>query len=256
MRISKWYKLVKRNFGRVLLGRNPFDLAYFFCRGEGLEVGARNNPYPFGKTCKVTYADIGDEFQIENSLRHGFRLGPLRERLKYVKVNHILSGPKYGFESIEDNFYDFIYTDNVLEHTPNPIYCLVEQLRVAKIGGFVYAVIPNKFFTFDINRNPTPIELLISKYQNNIFEYSVDEALDIINNTKDFPFESLGVDTPLTFAKKMIVEDAGAYHFHVFDITNTLEMLRYVCRETASSLKYFSAPDGKHIHFSICKGSI
>ena len=64
--ISKRFKLIKRRLGRTLIGRNPFDMAYFFCKGSGVEIGARNNPYPFGNGCKVAYADIADEVEIEN----------------------------------------------------------------------------------------------------------------------------------------------------------------------------------------------
>lgn len=255
MSISKRYKIIKRGLGRALVGRNPFDLAYFFCRGRGLEVGARNNPYPFSGACKVEYADIGSEGQIENILDHGFRLGVKSSNSNFAKVDHVLMGPRYGFDHIHDNSFDFVYSDNVLEHTPNPIFSLIEQLRITKVGGYIYVVIPNKCFTFDRFRAPTPVKLLIEKYQNNIFHYSVDEALDIIFNTEDFPIEFMNGDSALDFAKKMILADDGSYHFHVFDIANVLEMLDYVCKEAPSNLSYFSAPDFKHIHFTLCKTS-
>jgi SAM-dependent methyltransferase len=167
-----------------------------------------------------------------------------------------LKGPKYGLEGIDQNSYDFVYSDNVLEHTPNPIFALVEQLRVTKIGGYVYVVIPNKAYTFDRNRATTSIDLLIEKYQQDIFHYSVDEALDIILNTEDFPGELIINSSPLDFAKKMISENNGEYHFHVFDSQNILLLLDYVCLLTNSRLRYFSAPNRKHIHFAICKGAV
>jgi len=253
MSISKNYKIIKRRFGRALIGRNPFDLAYFFCKGSGLEVGARNNPYPFGRACKISYADIGNENQIESILYSGLRLGSKLGSSKFAKVDHFLAGPRYGFDLIEDEFFDFVYSDNVLEHTPNPIFALVEQLRVTKVGGYVYAVIPNKCFTFDRARAATSAEFLIEKYQKNIFHYSVEEALDVILNTEDFPIEHMNGASPLDFARKMILDGDGSYHFHVFDINNTLKVLDYVCRETSSNLSYFSAPSHKYIHFAICK---
>lgn len=240
--------------GRVLIGRNPFDLAYYFCKGIGLEVGARNNPYPFGRRCKVFYADIRDETEIKEILNKGFRIGPAFGANKYAVIDHVLSAPKYGFDDVKDGAFDFVYSDNVLEHTPNPIFSLIEQLRVTKNGGFVYVVIPNKNFTFDRDRISTPVNVLIDKYQNDIFDYSIDEALDVIRNTQNFPRNFMGDDTELDFAEKMIAVSDGSYHFHVFDIQNTLGMLRYVCEITSSSLQYFSAPDGKHIHFAVCKG--
>jgi SAM-dependent methyltransferase len=251
--ISNQFKLIKRRLGRDLIGRNPFDLAYYFCKGSGLEVGARNNPYQFGNKCKVVYADIADETVIENILQKGFKIGPALSRHGYAKVDYVLKGPKYGFEEIKNNFFDFVYSDNVLEHTPNPIFSLIEQLRITKVGGFVYAVIPNKEYTFDCNRETTSIDKLVAKYQTDIFNYSLEEALDIIRNTKDFPKSYMQGKTSLEFAKLMIEANDGEYHFHVFDIENTLAMLNFVCQISDSSLHYFSGPKQKYIHFAICK---
>lgn len=253
MSISKRFKIIKKQIGRALLGRNPFDLAYYFCKGNGLEVGARNNPYSFTRGSTVSYADIGNAEEIQSILAEGFRLGLKRDESGFVGVDHILRAPRYGFGLIESNFFDFVYSDNVLEHTPNPIFALVEQLRVTKVGGCVYTVIPNKHFTFDRNRAPTPTSLLIEKYQNNIFHYTIDEALDVILKTENFPIMKLDEDALLDFARKMISANDGEYHFHVFDIKNTMEMLDYICRNNSATLRYFSAPDFKYIHFAICK---
>ncbi|WP_156156245.1 methyltransferase domain-containing protein [Polynucleobacter duraquae] len=245
--------MFKKQTGRALLGRNPFDLAYYFCKGNGLEVGARNNPYSFARGCKVSYADIGNTDEIKSILAEGFRLGLKREESGFVGVDLILRGPRYGFELIGNNFFDFVYSDNVLEHTPNPIFAIVEQLRVTKVGGYVYTVIPNKYFTFDRNREATPASLLIEKYQKNIFHYTIDEALDIILKTENFPSMNLEGDALLDHARKMILANDGEYHFHVFDIKNTMEMLDYICQNKSATLRYFSAPDFKYIHFAICK---
>jgi hypothetical protein len=252
--ISKHFKIMQRRLGRILLGRNPFDMAYFFCKGSGLEVGARNNPYPFSSKCSVAYADLATETIIKNVLQKGFKIEPSLNRGGYSKIDYVLKGPKYGFEEIKNNFFDFVYSDNVLEHTPNPIFALIEQLRVTKVGGFVYAVIPNKEYTFDCNREPTPIDKLVAKYKNDLFNYSLEEALDIICNTKNFPQSYMQGNTPLELAKIMIEANDGAHHIHVFNNENTLAMLNYVCQISDSSLHYFSAPKQKYIHFSICKG--
>jgi hypothetical protein len=74
--ISKHFKIMQRRLGRILLGRNPFDMAYFFCKGSGLEVGARNNPYPFSSKCSVAYADLATETIIKMFCRKVLRLSP------------------------------------------------------------------------------------------------------------------------------------------------------------------------------------
>ncbi len=253
MSFSQKYKLFKRRLGRTLIGRNPFDLAYYFCKGVGLEVGARNNPYPFGSKCKVFYADIGEESKIEDILKNGFRLGSYLGRKRFAKVDYVLTAPRYAFDQIKDSSFDFVYSDNVLEHTPNPIFALIEQLRVTKIGGFVYTVIPNKNFTFDKQRKSTPLKVLVDKYLANTFEYEIDEALDVIRNTVDFPITFSDAAAEMAHAQEMVSIADGSYHFHVFDIQNTLDMLNYICTTTGATLDYFSAPVGKHIHFALRK---
>ncbi|MFM1806340.1 MAG: hypothetical protein RL212_599 [Pseudomonadota bacterium] len=253
MSINQKYKLFKRRLGRTLIGRNPFDLAYYFCKGVGLEVGARNNPYPFGSGCKVFYADIGEESKIEDILKNGFRLGSYLGKKSFAKVDYVLRAPKYAFDLINDASFDFVYSDNVLEHTPNPIFALIEQLRVTKVGGFVYAVIPNKNFTFDKQRKSTASKVLVDKYLADIFEYEIDEALDVIRNTVDFPITFSDSDAEMAYAREMISVADGSYHFHVFEIQNTVEMLNYICAATGATLDYFSGPPGKHIHFALRK---
>lgn len=51
----------------------------------------------------------------------------------------------------------------------------------------------------------------------------------------------------------MIDSNDGVYHFHVFDEKNTLEMIEYLVEIANSSIEYFSAAQGKHIHFAIRK---
>lgn len=255
MSISQKYKLLKRRLGRTLIGRNPFDLAYFFCKGVGLEVGARNNPYPFGRACKVFYADIGEESEIKNILKSGFRLGSYLGGNTFAKVDYVLSAPRYDFGQIGDGTFDFVYSDNVLEHTPNPIFALIEQLRVTKNGGFVYAVIPNKHFTFDRRRSATSSEVLVNKYLKNTFHYEIEEALDVIRNTVDFPVSFSDLKSEMDYANNMTTINDGSYHFHVFDTKNTLEMLSYVSSHAGATIDYFSGPVGKHIHFALRKNA-
>jgi SAM-dependent methyltransferase len=255
MNINQKYKLFKRRLGRILIGRNPFDLAYFFCKGAGLEVGARNNPYPFGSACKVFYADIGEESEIEDILKNGFRLGSYLGENRFAKVDYVLSAPKYDFRQIEDEHFDFVYSDNVLEHTPNPIFALIEQLRITRKGGFVYTVIPNKNFTFDKQRVATSFNFLKEKYLKNTFAYTIDEALDVIRNTVDFPVNLVESSSEILLAQQMVDANDGSYHFHVFDVGNTLEILSYVCNLTGATLDYFSGPIGKHIHFALRKSA-
>jgi SAM-dependent methyltransferase len=251
--LNKAYKNFKRKLGRALIGRNPFDLAYYYCQGVGLEVGARNNPYAFSIKSKISYADIDSSEAIKKNLFAKEHIPKKHKQGFFPEVNYVLNGPKYGFDLIENDHFDFVYSDNVLEHTPNIIFALMEQIRITKPGGFVYAVIPNKNYTFDKLRKPTPLEILKSKFHEDTLKYTLEEALDIDKNSLEHFSKNYSESDQINVAKKILTEDDGGQHFHVFDDVNTLELLKYLTEIADIEIHYFSAAIGKHIHFAIYK---
>lgn len=49
----------------------------------------------------------------------------------------------------EDNYFDIVYSSNVLEHTADPAQVLREAVRVVKPGGIIQIVCPNYLSYFD-----------------------------------------------------------------------------------------------------------
>jgi SAM-dependent methyltransferase len=244
------YKIFRRALVRVLI-KNPFDMAHYFCKGKGLEIGAMSAPYAFGAKCVVEYADIYDT----NKLKKIIEKIPLPNlyRESYVPIKYQLKAPHYGLEMIASNFFDFVYSSHSLEHTPNPIWALVEQLRVIKTGGIIYAAIPNKNNTYDINRNSTPVEKLIQKYVDLVFEPTFDEALDVVVNTVGHPLYELHKSNAKMYAQQILIEKEGIHHFFVFDELNTLSMLLYVSKFSKATIEYFSASKDRDIQFALRK---
>jgi SAM-dependent methyltransferase len=245
--MTKKIRNLKRRLGRALAGSNPHDLAWLMCSGSGLEVGARNNPYPFINS-DIKYADIGDDLVIKN-IAKGYGI----DSNDGTYVDFILKGPKYGFDEIGDNTFDFCFSDNVLEHTPNPIFALSEQYRIVKNGGVIYCVIPNKKYTFDRNRSVTPLNRFIEKYTNDDFEHTIEEAMDEILYREDHPAANWKTEDQLKLAQKMIATKDGGPHYVVFDEKNTLSIIHYFLSIFPGNLEHFSAPIAKNIHFAIRK---
>ena len=67
-----------------------------------------------------------------------------------------------------NNSMDFILSEHVLEHVPNPIRVLKEWQRVLKPGGVVYLFMPHPKRTFDRNRALTPLEHLLEDERNDV----------------------------------------------------------------------------------------
>lgn len=245
--ITKKIRNFKRRLGRALAGSNPHDLAWLMCTGNGLEVGARNNPYPFINS-DIKYADIGDDLVIRDIARaYGidFKGG--------IYVDFILKEPQYGFDEISDNTFDFCFSDNVLEHTPNPIFALSEQFRIVKSGGIIYCIIPNKKYTFDRNRDVTPLQRFVEKFSHHVFEHTIEEAMDEILYRENHPAAKWKAEDQLKLAQEMITTKDGGPHYVVFDEKNTLAVICYFLSIYSGNLEHFSAPPGKNIHFAIRK---
>jgi SAM-dependent methyltransferase len=250
---TKSIKQFKKKIGRLLVGRNPFDLAYLFCQGLGLEVGARNNPYAFSKKSKIYYADIYSAEIVKEKMFSRKQIPDKYKKGFFPKVDFILKPPQYGFDMVQDDYFDFVFSDNVLEHTPNFIYALAEQIRVVRPGGVIYGIIPNKNYSFDMHRQPTPLSVFRDKYAKSIFQPTFDEALDIIQNSLEFTSFDYSDLEKNKIAETMLLENDGSQHFHVFDATNTLEVLQYIATKFNVCIEYFSAPVNKHIHFALRK---
>ena len=177
-------------------------MAHYFCKGDGLEVGALCYPYLFNNDCNVKYADIFENTKLR-SILDDVPLDNLYEK-KLVDVEFILKPPRFLLDPIDENTFDFVYSSHVIEHTPNPISALSDQLRVTKPGGIIYAVMPNKKNTYDRTRKVTPSDILINKFEKDIFEHTIDEALDVIKNTDSHALYEPHKDNPLEYAKEII----------------------------------------------------
>ena len=79
-----------------------------------------------------------------------------------VRVDIVDDGKK--LEKIKSESQDFLIANHFLEHCENPIGAIESFLRVLKKGGILYMAIPDKRFTFDINRPITKLKHLLKDY--------------------------------------------------------------------------------------------
>ena len=84
---------------------------------------------------------------------------PELDRFDLVPVDIIDDGET--LQSIGDSTLDFIIANHMLEHTENPIGTIRNHLRKIRPGGVVYYAVPDKRYTFDIDRPVTPFEHLV-----------------------------------------------------------------------------------------------
>jgi SAM-dependent methyltransferase len=136
-----------------ILDRTAFvsreQIAGAFIQGTGIEIGALHNPLKVNNAAKVKYVD-----RISNEeLRQHY---PELKDLPLVELDIIDNGESLG--SIKNNSQDFVIANHFLEHCENPLGAIQNMFRVLKPEGTLYLAIPDKRFTFDVERPISTIE--------------------------------------------------------------------------------------------------
>jgi len=89
---------------------------------------------------------------------------PELAKLDLVPVDIVDDGE--SLQKLNAASQDFVIANHFLEHCQDPIGTIRNMLRVVGPGGVVYLAVPDKRFTFDIDREVTPLHHLIADYEN------------------------------------------------------------------------------------------
>ena len=119
------------------------ELARQHIKGEGIEIGALHSPLTVVPGTKVKYVDRLSKKELN-------RIYPELWKKKFIAVDVIDDGER--LEKFKDESLDFVIAMHFLEHSQNPILTVENMLRVLKKGGIAFIAVPDKRFTFDINR--------------------------------------------------------------------------------------------------------
>ncbi|HEX5053440.1 MAG TPA: methyltransferase domain-containing protein [Planctomycetota bacterium] len=127
-----------------------------YLRGEGLEIGALQDPLRLRRGVRVRYVDIADT----ETLR---RMYPRKARRHLVDIDIVDDGEKLA--TVGDATQDFVAANHFFEHCEDPIGTLRNLLRVVRPGGVVYLSVPDKRAMFDRDRPSTTIEHLVRDHE-------------------------------------------------------------------------------------------
>jgi SAM-dependent methyltransferase len=205
---------------RLVAGRLvPFNrdaIAVRFLRGDGLEIGALHNPLPVPSGARVRYVDRMPVSELE---RHY----PELRGKALVPVDVIDDGERLA--SVPDASVDFVIANHFLEHCQDPIGALGTMFRVVRPGGIVYLAIPDKRFTFDVDRDVTPPEHLLADHRNGPAgskRRHFEEWARLV--------DKVGQPAVDAHATKLLENDYSI-HFHVWTQAEALELLGLARRE-------------------------
>lgn len=134
--------------------RAAFAASYLI--GEGLEIGPLHQPLAAPPHAHVRYVDR----MTTPDLRREY---PELAEWDLTEVDVVDDGETLA--SIPPASQDFIVANHFLEHTENPIGTIECHLSKLKPGGVLFYAVPDKRFTFDFRRPPTPLEHMIGDYE-------------------------------------------------------------------------------------------
>src|SRR2546423_5868492 len=112
---------------------NQEALASIYLRGNGIEIGALNNPLKVPADAKVQYVDIKTPDELQK-----FYVDRTDIRLPDILTN----GEK--LTGIEDESQDFVIANHFIEHCEDPIGTIENFLRVLKRNGILFLTLPDK----------------------------------------------------------------------------------------------------------------
>ena len=214
------------------------------CRGRGLEIGALARPAELD--AQVIYADVCDAATMTQVL-HGLRGGPYYDCSKLVEPSIILRPPHF-FIPIDNDLLDFVYSSHVLEHAPNPVAALYDQMRVVRTDGTVYLIVPNRRRTYDHRRPATAVERLLQRFRENDFSYAPADASELLWGTTGHAHYNEKTAERLAD----IQATPGPHHYVVFTPASVLHLVAAIMPLLNCEMIYFNAED-IHIHVALRK---
>lgn len=179
--------------------------------GTGIEIGALHQPLPVSGMAQVKYVDR----MSVAALRTHY---PELNSLPLVEVDIIDNGE--SLTTIAESSQDFVIANHFIEHCQNPIASLGSMLRVLRVGGVLYLAIPDKRYTFDRDRQVTPVEHILRDYEEGP-EWSrrqhFEEWTRIVNKVQD------DIEAEAHITNLMAID--YSIHYHVWTQTEFLDLL-------------------------------
>jgi ubiquinone/menaquinone biosynthesis C-methylase UbiE len=190
-----------------------------YISGRGVEIGALDNPLKvkLGST-HILYMDMTDRDGL-------IKQNPETAPEKITQPDLIASAEDPI--PIETGSMDFVIACHMLEHLPNPLKALKEIYRVLKPGGILYLSVPDKRYTFDSERQVTPLSHVQKDYEE---EATVDTCVDHYKEWVDF------VESRKKKPIVKTVNEAKQYriHFHVWVPDSIPEMFKFMAKNLDS----------------------
>jgi len=205
-------------------------LSQTFVSGDGIEIGALDNPFPLSGDARVKYLDRMES----DKLREQY---PELLNKNIVNVDIVDDGESLA--SVSNDSQKFIIASHFFEHAKNPILFLFSCLRVLKVGGIILLVIPDKRHTFDIDRPLTSFDHIDLDYK---FGHDAQKH-EHFNEIAYFQKKLTGEDA-IKEIERMDKSDYS-YHWHVWTSNSFLYCISSIVEKYTTDLEIILFLKGK-----------
>ncbi len=198
---------------RHLLNRRKLAAAYL--RGEGIEIGALDQSLPVPRRAHVTYVDR----MTVPDLRRQY---PELKSLPLTRVDVVDDGE--SLRSFADGSQDFVIANHFIEHCADPIAAIESHFRVLKPGGCLFLATPDKRFTFDQCREPTPLSHLWHDYEGRPDWTKERHFEEFVRGMNAFHGQGLTEEQIRKSTEDLLAQDYSI-HYHVWTADSWLEFV-------------------------------
>ena len=189
------------------------DLAFRYLRGDGIEIGALNQPLRVPSSARVTYVDHASADELEELYArevstHGWPI---------VVPDVIDDGER--LEKFGDEAVDFVIANHMLEHAEDPIRTLETFLRVLRPGGVLFLTLPDPRYNFDNPRERTTVDHLLRDHR---------EGPEASRREHQEEWARLIEGVPEERLEQRIAEyerEHSRHHFHVWELGGFLRFV-------------------------------
>ncbi|HEX8237201.1 MAG TPA: methyltransferase domain-containing protein [Abditibacteriaceae bacterium] len=204
---------------RRFVSINPVrrEVAARYLNGNGIEIGALHFPLEVPRSAHVRYLDRMTVAQLRQQY-------PELQDVALVDVDIVDDGE--FLPSMPATSQDFVVANHMIEHCQNPIASIENWLRVLKPGGILYMAVPDKRYTFDVDRDITSLEHLVRDYREGPAWSRATHFKEAASQ------ENKTLQQIEAYAAELQQQDYSI-HFHVWTQAEILELLIY-CRNKLS----------------------
>jgi SAM-dependent methyltransferase len=192
--------------------------------GDGIEIGALHQPLILPRGARVKYLD---RMNVADLRRHY----PELANKALVETEIVDDGET--LMTIADGSQDFVIANHFIEHCENPLLTFHNLFRVLKPAGIVFMAVPDKRFTFDVDRPCTPLEHLLRDFSEGPAwskRQHYEEWSRLVNKR---------TGSQIDVEAQHLMDMKYSIHFHVWSATELLELLQALERMVRFELELF-----------------